>query len=494
MKYRNDLSTGAYVKLQEARMRAFTGRLQGNQTEAEQLQKDLNLQMALITNPGQATEESSIIDQFLKDLGDAMAIEITNTLNMTEASKDSKSGAVRGEDARRILESISKRDKKFNAIANPGEARTVRRSDVESMIRKLEGVQKNKLGDPAAIKKLREIELELKKLNAAVTEAGAWHKIGRGFNLELDKSTDIGKTAYRINKLLNYANELIIVGDVSSEIGIIGEQAIAAMLTIVQAEKERLTKEGIQALVQGFLGGGNLKSGAVTLPSGIRVAITGDDKSRKGYYADEVSAFTPHAKQSGKFVSFGSTDDKVDIEIEVPSEERTITASIKNYSNPSEVTILKGNIFPMLANYSAFMKHYMKLISSSDAPQGDLNQMYQAIKFTVGIHALVGGVKAIKNDSIITTPTASYFIVNNNKSRNKGVEVIPTNLIASQILENADLIDLMGDDKIASHLPKADRAKGNILAYYDKSADLDKRFSNISVNLKLNQIKRSITT
>lgn len=120
--------------------------------------------------------------------------------------------------------------------------------------------------------------------------------------------------------------------------------------------------------------------------------------------------------------------------------------------------------------------------------------MYQAIKFTVGIHALVGGVKAIKNDSIITTPTASYFIVNNNRSRNKGVEVIPTNLIASQILENADLIDLMGDDKIASHLPKADRVKGNILAYYDKSADLDKRFSNISVNLKLNQIKRSITT
>ena len=37
MKYRSDLSTGAYVKLQEARMRAFTGRLQGNQTEAEQL-------------------------------------------------------------------------------------------------------------------------------------------------------------------------------------------------------------------------------------------------------------------------------------------------------------------------------------------------------------------------------------------------------------------------------------------------------------------------
>ena len=123
----------------------------------------------------------------------------------------------------------------------------------------------------------------------------------------------------------------------------------------------------------------------------------GDDKSRKGYYADEVSAFTPRASQSGKFVSFGSTDDKVDIEIEVPDENRTITASIKNYSDPREVTLLKGNIFPILANYSAFMKHYMKLISSMDSPQGDLNQMYQAIKFTVGIHALVGGVKALRD-------------------------------------------------------------------------------------------------
>ena len=396
MKYRHGLSTGAYVQLQEAKMSAFAGKLQGNKEEAAQLQKDLNLQRALIESPVNANEDSSIIDQFLKELGDAMATEITNTLNMSDASRDSKSGAVSGEKAREILQRISKRDAMFNAIANPGEAKTVRKSDVDSMLRKLEGVRTTKIGDPAALKKLREIELELQKLNNLVTQSGAWHKIGRGFNLALDKSSDMGKVAVRINKLLNYANELIVVGDVASEIGIIGEQAIAAMLVIAQAEKEKLTKEGVNALVQGFLGN-NLKSGSVTLPSGFKVSIVGDDKSRKGYYADEVSAFTPRASQSGKFVSFGSTDDKVDIEIEVPDENRTITASIKNYSDPREVTLLKGNIFPILANYSAFMKHYMKLISSMDSPQGDLNQMYQAIKFTVGIHALVGGVKALRD-------------------------------------------------------------------------------------------------
>lgn len=71
----------------------------------------------------------------------------------------------------------------------------------------------------------------------------------------------------------------------------------------------------------------------------------------------------------------------------------------------------------------------------------------------------------------------------------------PTNDIASQILEDVSLIDLLGGDKIDDKISnKVDRVKGNILAYYDKSADVDKRFASISVNLKLNQLRQSITT
>jgi hypothetical protein len=89
-----------------------------------------------------------------------MQIEITNSLNMTDASKESKSGAVSGSKARAILEKISKRDKMFNSIVNPN-ATTVRKSDVESVLRKLEYVRKSNIGDTLALKKLREIEKEL---------------------------------------------------------------------------------------------------------------------------------------------------------------------------------------------------------------------------------------------------------------------------------------------------------------------------------------------
>jgi hypothetical protein len=65
--------------------------------------------------------------------------------------------------------------------------------------------------------------------------------------------------------------------------------------------------------------------------------------------------------------------------------------------------------------YNMFLEHYIALLMSSSTPSDSLHSMYQMMKSTVGIHALIGGVRAIDDaGGIITTPTAHYFMVNNN--------------------------------------------------------------------------------
>ena len=118
--------------------------------------------------------------------------------------------------------------------------------------------------------------------------------------------------------------------------------------------------------------------------------------------------------------------------------------------------------------------------------------MYQAIKFTTGIHALVGGVLAMKDDAIIKTKTAQYLVVNNNQTGQ--IDVFSTRDVAKQILNNVDLIELLNSSKINKTIQdKAKRAQAKILDYYNKNSDVDNRFSNIRVLLRIDALKRGIT-
>jgi hypothetical protein len=100
----------------------------------------------------------------------------------------------------------------------------------------------------------------------------------------------------------------------------------------------------------------------------------------------------------------------------------------------------------------------------------------------VGIHALVGGVRAMNDlGAVITTPTASYFIVNNNTRSDKdSLRVYNTKTIAEAMLQTTDFIELIGGDKINT-------------PYQPKKGVFDNRFSNISVELRLRDLRTSIT-
>jgi hypothetical protein len=56
----------------------------------------------------------------------------------------------------------------------------------------------------------------------------------------------------------------------------------------------------------------------------------------------------------------------VDLVLTTKDNPAGITFSMKNYADTSKVTILSGNIFPILANYSEFMEHYLALLVSSN--------------------------------------------------------------------------------------------------------------------------------
>jgi hypothetical protein len=155
---------------------------------------------------------------------------------------------------------------------------------------------------------------------------------------------------------------------------------------------------------------------------------------------------------------------------------------MKNYSNPSSVTILKGNIYPILAIYNQFIKHYTGLLCSQkeDEPNS-FNKMYQAAKFTVGVHALIGGVRAVTNNgNIISTASADYFIVNDNTKTENGISVYSTKQLGKAIIDRCDLITLKGGDEETIN-------KRYVPGKYDN------RFANISVELHLSQLKKTIS-
>lgn len=486
----NDISlshTAKIVQLQRRRMERFVNNnVPGSVQEAEEIKKKLQFQQQLIKNPMVVSEDSSVIDKFLNELAQQLNAAISQTLSVAQWAKNDND----------VNNAISKiKDITAQELDKPfsDSKTTLRKSDFDNVLMKIKDIisSPSKASLTTNINELEKIYKSLLELQSQIE----WSKYvpkGQnrlwGYNISLD--SDLAK---RANRILNQAQSLIKIETMSQNIGIVGEQAMAALFALAYSTKE-IGVEELTSLLS------NVKSGQFS-NGDTTVTITGEDKSQHGYYAKQQSKFTKTARQlkkqtsDGSFFGFHATNDKVDIEIEIKDKSMPIRASIKNLSDPSSTTLLSGNIYPILARYQNFMNHYMQLISSSESEgnkvTGNLQRMYQAIKFTTGIHALVGGVLAMKNDAIVQTKTAQYLIVNNNQTGQ--IDVFSTRDVAKQILENTELIKLLNDNKIDETVQdKMNRIQAKILAYYNKNSDVDNRFSNIKVLLHIDALKRSI--
>ncbi len=127
------------------------------------------------------------------------------------------------------------------------------------------------------------------------------------------------------------------------------------------------------------------------------------------------------ADANGNYFSIRETQDKVDVEIEVKGLK--VPASIKNYSLQNTyynegIHLLSGrSVLTLVQDYDVFLNHYLNIVSNHpDKEPGeiDLTQAHEAMKLTILLKALEGGVFSNKE----YTDSAELFIVNDN-SRGK---------------------------------------------------------------------------
>ena len=476
LKHKNKSSTINVVRIQRKNIENKIKTLKGTNKEANKIQEGLQIQKALMGSIN--SNDDSLIQQFMIELGEDLGIVITDSLDASQRDKD-------------LMTKVKNVKPNFRKIRNKYQNRKyITASEFKESLRKFE-IALSKATTPEeqstkAYKALEEIYKLLQDYTPPENWSGEntksiWDRIGKGGHISLEKYPELRDN---VGKLLSRGEALVTTGALANKVGVIGEEFVAAALAITYDKEKELTYEALKGLMG--------KSKITFSPNGLSVRIAGEDKSKKGFLANQNQTSSQLANFIGKakeekigeksFYHFNATDDKVDVEIRVTPESFPINISVKNYSNPSVVTILSGNIFPILAMYENFINHYVWLVISRDkALDSDINSLYQAIKFTTGFHALVGGVKALnKDNNIITTPTASYFVVNDNKRTDKNsIQVFNTKIIAEKIITDTELIELINGENIMSQ-------------YYPKKG-LDNRFSNIQVELRLAQLKKSIS-
>lgn len=469
-------NTAQIINNQRLIIQSVLDDIPGTEEEAQRLQESMILSKQLAgvsASPG--SEANSIMNKFLTELAEAMSLDITESLNVSASSRDKAIKPITEEQFNKLKEIRNKYGFKDNNKSIP-------RYKYNELLQKLIKARNNAIDDPSNSKvteMLSQIIDALMEYNPDIPRSDGggsiWKTYKTGKSLRFE---DQPQAAAELSELMNLGEAIVSLGGLSQDIGKIGEQFGAMAALVYYEQEEKITDEMIKQLIQtGQVQGKN-----------ARVRITGDDKSRKGYYAQVKSNFTKNASRGPKgkneeyFYQLGKTDDKVDLTVTLQGGKEQINFSVKNYADTSTVTILSGNIFPILDMYNMFLEHYIALLMSSSTPSDSLHSMYQMMKSTVGIHALIGGVRAIDDaGGIITTPTAHYFMVNNNSRTDaNSLRVYSTKAVGQKILNHADLIELLGGSEPIINKP------------YNPDVSYDDRFSGIDVELKLSQLKNSI--
>lgn len=143
-----------------------------------------------------------------------------------------------------------------------------------------------------------------------------------------------------------------------------------------------------------------------------------------------------------------ATQDKVDIKLDIDGG-KTVNASVKNVNlnSGNNVSILKGaNMVTYVQDYPIFANHFLNVagnIGRSDrAPTIDLRAAHDAMKFTIALHALVGGLWA-QNESgnVFKTEMAELFIINDSSSGGH-FKIYTMESLIKAIQKNLDYIKL----------------------------------------------------
>lgn len=453
--------------------------LGGNSDEAKKLQTSFNEFKFLAgksIGPNQSQVDSAI-SSFLSEVGKALGAEIEGSLALSEGSKNARRKFVN-------KETYENRKSQSNELKPKTGL-----SEIRKLLEKIKAAYANTQGWNDVAKAQTDIDNIIKELEAVIKnfdsgDRSRWTKYSIG-----------GKERYGLNKedkqynalknILTEAQLILSIGSIAQDTGKVGELFGAAAAYYHYAKIEKSKKEVLAAFSPSAAVSGLMSDKKTYTGIDVSVRITGEDKSRKGSEIKNPFLGGKDTTENNTvfYHTANATDDKVDFVVEFNTEEISpVTFSMKNYINPSKVTLLKGNASTILAMYPIFFNHYIGLLKANPPCQEDcLGLMYGAAKETIGIHALIGGVSALNDkNNIITTPSAQYLVINDNTKMKGGVKVYSTKEIANMILKNVDsIIDIEGLDQSKFSAKLVEGA-------------IDSRFNNISVELRVSQLRKSI--
>lgn len=452
-------------KEHKEKMYELVNSLRNNSNERTQIENYLN-SIYTLNNSGEivSNEDGKMFNKVIEDIGKEVNTQVTKGLDIIESEKQNFVQLINiaGKELQDKIKRIQE-DPKISANASIiGKNRL--KKYIETFKLALKNSNKN-IGNQEA---RRELQKALENINRIINNNKETILGPGGYEYY---SFDNPRTMRSLLKSLNTAYAVITYGDLAKKKGQIGEM-FGAVATYYALNKE---EDGANEIVQDFLQ--NMQKG------NNNIRITGESKSQKVFSSELgkqfVSRYSIFEDENGvKYKLDANTDDKVDFEISVPeSHKETIKFSMKNYGNISQITLLKGNIYPILDNYLNFLNHFLELTNSTDITL--LDKYFGLLKSTVGIHALIGNVYAIKDDALIKTKTADYLVINKSSQKVGNFTVFSTSEVSDAILKSSSLISLNTEDIIRKP--------------YNPAKEFDNRFSNTQVELHINQLKNSLT-
>lgn len=423
--------------------------LRGTKTEAEQLTKFFNATKGSgRVKQGLTAEQKELIRE---KIGKHLNITVTETLNVAQEDRN-KSAKLKDEVNSKIKEFISASSKESS----------IPKREVDRMLETITSALASSRTHP----KYKEYNDALKKLNQMKSQMEV-----RGYGAGKKGYIATGKYGEDFINLLNELYSQVTFGALSGKIGDIGELYGAAVAYVFYHKKAKNVNELLEEFLDGFEA------------SGAR--IVGGDKSASFY--EDADKFGPGGVEvrdkDNNLIGYrlNYTQDKVDFEIDV-GDGAVKTFSAKNYSDTSMLTILSGNLYPILEENKPMLYHLMNLLTEFEdgynlTSSSDFKDMYYISKLTIAIKALVGGVRAMdQSNNIIHTSQADYLLVNNNRTGKAAV--YSTKEICKKIEDNIDFIKIDPDSLMQSRNPSA--------------LNFKQRFSNIHVSLHLSQLKNSL--
>ena len=120
---------------------------------------------------------------------------------------------------------------------------------------------------------------------------------------------------------------------------------------------------------------------------------------------------------------------------------------MKNYGDPTEITLVTGNLGPLFNRYVDFMYHYYLLYNSNEK-----QNVYQTARNIANFHALAGGIltASSKNtDNFIVSQKAQYLVINDSHAAGR-VRVYSVKDLAERFLrpeqDSSDAFKIEGDE------------------------------------------------